>query len=193
MINSNAGWITFQTSMGICGISWNAYGIASFHLPEASGVQIEKLLKKISGNVHASSSLPLWIKEIIRKVKAHLRGNPQDFSDAPLHLNGVAEFRRSVYKAAQKIPSGKVMTYAELAKTIGRPRAARAVGTALAKNPIPLIIPCHRIISSSGKLGGFSASGGLGMKAAILACEKALGINDDLPCFHRICKKPSAA
>lgn len=171
MTNSTAGWTTFQTSIGICGISWNAYGITSFKLPESSGMQIEHSLRKTNSNTNASKVLPFWIREIIIKIKDHLRGKSQDFSDAPLHFNMLSEFQHSVYKAAQKIPSGKVMTYAELAKAIGRPRAVRAVGNALSKNPIPLIIPCHRIIAASGRLGGFSQSGGLGMKAELLACE----------------------
>jgi len=166
-----AGWTTFQTSMGICGISWNVHGITSFQLPEASGIQIENRLKNVAGNAKASTALPFWIKNLIRKIKTHMKGNSQDFSDVPLVFNGFTKFQSSVYMAAQRIPCGKVMTYSELAEAIGKPKAVRAVGNALAKNPIPLIIPCHRIVSSLGKLGGFSASGGVMTKAALLAIE----------------------
>lgn len=164
-------WTTFHTSLGICGLAWNHAGITAFCLPEASEKQMRMRLKKITGNIEASTALPLWIKRLIQKVKVHIEGHSQDFSDTPLCLSGISEFALSVYRLAQKIPSGKAITYSELARAIGKPKSARAVGNALGKNPIPLIIPCHRIIASSGKLGGFSAHGGLRMKKALLACE----------------------
>ena len=78
---------------------------------------------------------------------------------------------QAVYKEAQRIPSGSVISYAQLAERLGNPGAVRAVGTALGKNSIPLIIPCHRIITTSGKIGGFSANGGIAAKEILLACE----------------------
>ncbi len=171
MSGDNSEWITFSTSLGICAIAWNRAGIVSFCLPEASENYMQMRLKKITGSNSASKSLPLWVKKLIRKVKAHINSNLQDFLDIPLNLKGCTDFQLSVYYIAQKIPAGKVITYGELAEAIGRPKAARAVGNALGKNPIPLIIPCHRIIASSGKLGGFSTYGGLRMKKALLASE----------------------
>jgi O-6-methylguanine DNA methyltransferase len=168
-----AGWTTFPTPLGVCGVSWNARGITSFSLPEASGKNVEKRLKEITGNARASAAPPRWIEELIPKVKAHLKGQTQDFSGVPVLLDGASDFMRSVYGAAQKIPTGTVKTYRELAALIGKPDAARAVGSALGKNPIPLIIPCHRVIASSGTLGGFSAFGGLETKAALLELEGA--------------------
>ncbi len=114
-------------------------------------------------------------------MKAHMKGHAQDFSDAPLHFSGISAFMLSVYQAAQKIPPGTVVTYGELAAAVGKPKAARAVGSALAKNPIPLIVPCHRVIASAGKLGGFSAPGGLATKVRLLECE---GLNVTGPQGH---------
>lgn len=172
MEKQNAGWTTFPTSFGVCGVSWNEEGITSFSLPEASEKSLEKRLKNITGTTKKSFAPPR-IKELIPKVKAHLKGQMQDFSNVPVHLDGASDFMRSVYGATQNIPPGTVKTYGELATLIGKPEAVRAVGTALGKNPIPLIIPCHRVIATSGKLGGFSAFGGLDTKAALLELEGA--------------------
>jgi len=171
MKESDAAWTTFSTSAGTCGVSWNAQGITSFYLPEASGKRMEGRLKKMTHNSRASSAPPAWVKDLIKKVRAHLKGHAQDFTSMPLHFDGVSGFLLSVYRAVQKIPSGTVVTYGELAARVGNPNAARAIGGALGKNPIPLIVPCHRVIASSGKLGGFSAPGGVETKAALLELE----------------------
>jgi len=171
MKKNNEKWTTFSTGPGICGISWNDEGVTSFHLPEASGRLIEKRLKKITGNPEPADVQPGWIKKVLRKVKAHMKGDVQDFSDVPLCMNENSEFQLAVFREARKIPPGTVVTYGELAALVGKPGAARAVGTALGKNPALLFVPCHRVIRTSGNLGGFSAPGGLKTKAALLECE----------------------
>jgi methylated-DNA-[protein]-cysteine S-methyltransferase len=97
-----------------------------------------------------------------------------------VELEGVGPFARKVYDAAREIPIGKTSTYGELAKKLGQPKAVRAVGRALARNPIPLIIPCHRILAADGKPGGFSAHGGAVTKLKLLALE-GLPVNLPLP------------
>lgn len=86
-------------------------------------------------------------------------------------LEHVPPFHRKVYKTLCKVPAGKIVTYAELAKRAGSPGAARAVGTAMAKNPWPIIIPCHRVVAGNGKLGGYSGRGGAVTKRQLLALE----------------------
>lgn len=86
-------------------------------------------------------------------------------------LENVPPFHRKVYQALCKVPAGKTITYAELAKRAGSPGAARAVGTAMAKNPWPIIIPCHRVVAGNGKLGGYSGRGGVATKVALLELE----------------------
>jgi O-6-methylguanine DNA methyltransferase len=164
-------WTTFSTALGVCGLSWTSQGIASFSLPETSGEMLEQQLKETTGTDKAASAPPSWVKDLVRKVKAHLKGHAQDFSAIPLSLTDQSEFMLSIYHAAQKIPSGTVRTYGELASLVGKPNAARAVGGALGKNPIPLIVPCHRVIGASGQLGGFSAPGGLATKVTLLELE----------------------
>jgi O-6-methylguanine DNA methyltransferase len=171
MKSQDPAWTAFSTSLGVCGVSWTNSGINAFLLPEPSGTAIEKRLKEITGSVRATPSPPTWVKELIQKVKAHMKGQAQDFSEVPLSFSGITEFMLSVYRGAQKVPAGTVATYGELAALVGRPNAARAVGSALGKNPIPLIVPCHRVIASSGELGGFSAPGGLATKIALLERE----------------------
>ena len=101
---------------------------------------------------------------------AYYEGARVDFCTVPpLVLAGKSPFARSVLAACRQIEFGRKLTYAELAESIGHPRAARAVGTALARNPIPLIIPCHRAVRSDGGLGGYR--GGLMMKRALLEME----------------------
>jgi len=95
-------------------------------------------------------------------------GEPVDFDRYEVDLSGFSEFERKVYKAARKIPAGQVRTYGEIAKAIGKPRAARAVGNALGKNPAGIVIPCHRVVASNG-LGGFT--GGIEWKEMLLRHE----------------------
>ena len=111
---------------------------------------------------------------IIERVRKHLQGQLQDFRDIPVDLEGAGPFVRKVCEAARKIPAGQTLTYLEVAKTIGYDNSARSVGQALGRNPIPLIIPCHRVAAAHGKPGGFSAYGGRVTKAKLLAIEGAV-------------------
>jgi methylated-DNA-[protein]-cysteine S-methyltransferase len=131
---------------------------------------------RIAQNSGASESSvpPSPIVEVIKRVCKHLQGQLQDFRDVPVDLDGAGPFVREVCEAAREIPAGKTMTYAELANALGRPTVARAVGRALGRNPIPLIIPCHRVLAAHGKPGGFSAHGGRATKAKLLAIEGAV-------------------
>lgn len=106
----------------------------------------------------------------IRQMSEYLAGKRTAF-DLPLDLSQVTEFRRRVLLAALKIPRGQIATYAEIARRIGRPKAARAVGQALGSNPIPIVIPCHRVLASDGSLRGYSGGKGLATKAQLLKIE----------------------
>ena len=91
----------------------------------------------------------------------------------PLDLDGQTEFNRRVYGDILKLRWGETTTYGEIARRLGDVALSRAVGAALGANPIPLIVPCHRVLGSNGKAGGFSAPGGAGAKMKMLAMEKA--------------------
>lgn len=165
------GWKTFSTALGFCGLSWDARGVTALCLPESTVESIEQRLRQTAASHRAAANPPAWIKQLINAIKRHMQGDLQNFSDVPLAFDSDSEFLRAVNRAVQQIPAGSVLTYGELATAIGKPGAARAVGTALGKNPIPLLMPCHRVVAAGGKLGGFSAPGGLVAKAALLECE----------------------
>lgn len=163
-------WTTFPTALGVCGVGWTALGVTAFCLPEADADAVVARLKILTHNPRAAAKPPAWIKALVASVKTHLKGEAQDFTAVPLAIAGTG-FLQAVYRAAQTIPSGSVLTYGELATLLGKPGAMRAVGTALGKNPIPLLIPCHRVVANGRKPGGFSASGGLSAKLALLDRE----------------------
>lgn len=157
----------FKTPLGWAGISMSGKRIRRIVLPQRSAAAVrqeleadaaprEKTLKAAEG------------QRAVRLLAAYLAGRPVSF-DLPLDLGYYTPFQRSVWKAAAAIPFGQTRSYAWIARKIGKPGAARAVGQALGANPIPVIIPCHRVISASGRLGGFS--GGLGMKRKLLELE----------------------
>jgi methylated-DNA-[protein]-cysteine S-methyltransferase len=149
----------FDTPIGRCAIAWNAHQITGFSLPPAQASQ---------------DAPPPWVEAIISRVKRHLAGEAQDFADLPYAWNQAPTFQRAVYKAALQVKSGQTWSYGQLAVAIGQPpAAARDVGAALAQNPWPLLVPCHRFIASDGRMTGFSAPGGVKTKLRLLAIEGA--------------------
>jgi methylated-DNA-[protein]-cysteine S-methyltransferase len=110
--------------------------------------------------------------EVMQQVYEYLNGDRTHF-DLSVDLSQVSEFQKGVLLTTLEIPHGQIVTYGEIAKRLGNPKAARAVGQALGHNPIPIVIPCHRVIASNGSLGGYSAGGGLESKAKLLSLEGA--------------------
>ncbi len=117
--------------------------------------------------------------EALQQVREYLSDQRTSF-DLPIDLSLMSDFQRRVLMAALKIPRGQYRTYHEVAKAIGRPKASRAVGQALGHNPIPIVIPCHRVLGSDGSLHGYSGGGGLQTKAWLLQLEGA-----HLPAFAK--------
>ncbi len=115
-----------------------------------------------------------WCPPLLQKLHEYFAAKPVNFTDMPVGLPGLSGFAKRVLTACRAIPYGQVTTYSELARRVGKPQAARAVGSTLARNPLPLIIPCHRVIRSDSSLGGFSALGGLRLKASLLQLEAGL-------------------
>jgi methylated-DNA-[protein]-cysteine S-methyltransferase len=116
---------------------------------------------------------PEKLKRMAGQVKAYLGGKRRAF-DMPVDLQSVTTFQQRVLRAALKIPRGQTLTYSEVARRIGQPRAARAVGQALSRNPIPIVVPCHRVLAADGSLRGYSGGQGVKTKAWLLALEGAL-------------------
>ncbi len=184
---SREEYILFETKLGACGIAWRESGgegglaVTAFQLPDASDRLTAKRIADKSPAVEARKTPPL-IETIIGKIQEHFAGVPQDFSDIEVDLGGAGPFAKAVYSAAREISAGRTMTYGELAKAIKHPKAARAVGNALARNPVPLIIPCHRVLAAGNRPGGYSAPGGIATKTNLLAMEgTSIGVNSRPP------------
>lgn len=174
-----AVYTLFDTQLGKCGIAWKKPSppnenqrVIGFQLPEATAQLTEARIVERTA-AHKAGTIPSWIGEIIKRVKLHLKGQVQDFKDIDLDTDAVGQFAKQVYETARAIPTGRTITYGQLAEMSGNPGAARAVGRVMSKNPIPLIIPCHRVLASGSKPGGFSAHGGLATKMKMLDIEGA--------------------
>ena len=165
-----AGHAVLETVIGFMGIAWSEKGLIRLCLPERSHEAVERRLLR-HGGVSASTAQPPWVVELIAAIKAYAAGEDVDFSGVPVDLDGVDDFRLAIYDAARKLSFGETTTYGELAKTAGHAGLARETGAALGANPVPLVIPCHRILAAGGKIGGFSAPGGSNTKEKMLAME----------------------
>lgn len=164
----------FPTAFGSCGIAWNDNGLTGFQLPENTAALTEQHLATRTHSEAASEPWPVWITQLIARIQQHLQGEVQDFSGTSLDWSRVTDFQQAVYLHAMEIKPGFTKSYGEIAKLMALGNeAARAVGMALATNPWPVIVPCHRVVSVSGKMTGFSAPGGVRTKTRLLTLEGA--------------------
>lgn len=164
----------FPTAFGTCGVAWDEQGLTGFQLPESDVEETERHLAHKSRSQSSAEPRPEWLRRLIERVQAHLEGRLQDFADAPLDWSRVSDFQQAVYRHTLAIKPGYKKSYGEIAKAMALGNeAARAVGVALATNPWPLIVPCHRVVSASDKMTGFSAPGGVRTKTRLLALEGA--------------------
>ena len=170
-LKQDGGWLLFDTVRGPCGISWRDAAVTRFLLPDNTVASMQRELRALTGQAQQTAQPPRWLRDVVKQVQRHCDGKPQDFTAVPVHTADLSEFTRTVYRRARAIPAGEVLSYAELATAIGKPGAARAVGTALGRNQVPLLMPCHRIVARGGKPGGFTSPGGLDTKRWLLACE----------------------
>jgi methylated-DNA-[protein]-cysteine S-methyltransferase len=164
-------YFVFETTAGFCAIAWSDAGIARFHLPSGTAQETERSLLRRLVNAERGTP-PAEVSVVIEAAKRYFAGEQVDFSNVELDLGGQDEFFRKIYAAARRVGWGQTTTYGSLAKELGAgPEGARDVGQAMAKNPVPLIIPCHRVLAAGGKLGGFSAPGGSASKQRMLEME----------------------
>src|SRR5689334_17093667 len=145
--------VLFPTPFGTCGIAWNDTGLTGFQLPEETEVLTEQHLARKARSQPAATPPPDWVQGVIGRVQQHLEGRLQDFSGTVLDWSRVTDFQQAVYLQAQAIKPGYKKSYGEIAKLMALGNeAARAVGVALATNPWPLIVPCHRVVSAGDKM-----------------------------------------
>ncbi len=153
-------YLIFETASGFCGIAWNNAGITRFQLPTGSVDAAERLLRRRVSGAAPGAPTP-EVAAAVAAAKRYFEGEKTDFSGFTLDLHDQDEFFKRIYAAARQVGWGHTTTYGTLAKELGAgPEAARDVGQAMANNPVPLIIPCHRVLAAGGKVGGFSAPGG---------------------------------
>jgi methylated-DNA-[protein]-cysteine S-methyltransferase len=161
------GSAAFDTRIGRCRIGWTERGIARIRLPETREARATRRFATET----AEADPPEAVAAAIRDIVAHLGGQARDFSGVALDWSGIGEFARRVYTETRAIPAGRTATYGEIAERIGAPGEGRAVGQALGANPIPIIVPCHRVVAAGGRMGGFSAPGGTRTKTRLLSLE----------------------
>ncbi len=163
----------------MCGLAFTSHGLAAVVLPSQTEAATERALLRMAtgrqldeGKPQPSVDPPAWVKSAIVSIIELLAGGPAELGGIPLDSRKLTPFSVRVHEAARAIPRGECRSYGELARQVGAPRAARAVGRAMAKNPWPIVVPCHRVVSSQGDLHGFSAPGGVRTKAAMLEIER---------------------
>jgi methylated-DNA-[protein]-cysteine S-methyltransferase len=172
----------FETELNWMAIAWredtlvaNMFGYPSRRLAELSLARVPGMPQSFcrvapDGQV---DDVPQWVGNLIAKLKLYASGTKVDFADTPLSLDHLTTFGARVIAACRRIPWGGTSSYGELAAECGSPGAARAVGSVMAKNRYPLIVPCHRVLAAGGDLGGYSAPDGLAMKRRLLAMENS--------------------
>ena len=159
----------FETRMGWVVLTWTGAGLRTLGL---------------SGEVPAaplSRPLPPWVARAVDLIRRHLAGEAADLAAIPVDLEGLPPFRRKVLEVLRATRAGETFTYGQLARMAGSPGAARAVGQAMARNPLPIVIPCHRVVAADGP-GGFSLFGSLEAKERLLALENVALRHTGEPC-----------
>jgi len=156
-----------STKFGWVGLGGSEAGLVLLTLPKSSRKAALSEVNEFAADAVEDTSA---FGDLPYRLQRYFYGEKVSFPDS-LDLSGATDFQKAVWNATRSIPCGETRTYAWVAQQIGSSQACRAVGGALARNPFPIIVPCHRVIASNGKLGGFS--GGLAMKRRLLELEDA--------------------
>ncbi|MBL8346782.1 MAG: methylated-DNA--[protein]-cysteine S-methyltransferase [Rubrivivax sp.] len=164
----------FATAIGDCGLAWQGEALTNVLLPADDAAATRSLLRHLSGAEPAAEPAEPWppfVQRAVAAMQALIRGEAVSLAEVPLAWSRVGAFERRVYEITQRLAPGETSTYGDVARELGDAAAARAVGVALGRNPWPLVVPCHRVLAAGGKLGGFSAPGGVATKERLLAIE----------------------
>lgn len=167
------GSTLFSTGIGLCGIAWSNDEILATQLPERTPAATARRLHRLSGSDPAVRiEVPAVAREAIDRIRAVIAGRRDDLRTIPISSEAVDPFAVQVRELTRNIPVGQVSTYGDLARRAGRPHGARAVGAVMGSNTLPLIVPCHRVVAASGRVGGFSAAAGPELKLRLLHTER---------------------
>ncbi|MEZ6068229.1 MAG: methylated-DNA--[protein]-cysteine S-methyltransferase [Planctomycetaceae bacterium] len=175
---SPCGVVLIESRFGWVGLLGDEAGVRRVVIGHASRADLLDQLLPRSTNI-TDPFVPAALKEAADRIDHYLGGEPVDLTTIPLHLPRCTPFQQQVVAQLRQVGYGETLSYGELAARAGRPRAARAVGTVMSSNPLPLLIPCHRVVGAGGQLGGFSAPTGIALKRQLLEMEQ--------------CQRPSAA
>lgn len=166
-----------DTALGPVGLAWRAEArrlpVVRLQLPAGDAAETETALTKRLASTRAAK-LPPEIARLAEMIRAYARGETVDFSAVAVDVGAVEPLRRAIYATLRTIGHGETLTYGELAERAGFPGQAQAVGQAMGRNPVPLILPCHRVLAAGGRIGGFSAPGGAATKQKMLMLEGAI-------------------
>lgn len=157
-----------DTALGPMAIGWTDEGVSRLLLPGDTPDEMRVRLEK-AGGVEDATGQP----EITARVLAYAEGANDNFADVELDFAGVPAVNRRIYEHIRELAWGETTTYGAIARWLGDVALSRAVGGAMGANPIPLIVPCHRVLAADGRTGGFSSPGGVRAKMEMLALEKA--------------------
>jgi methylated-DNA-[protein]-cysteine S-methyltransferase len=171
-MNPTVGCAVFDTAGGFCGIGWNAdAAVTRFHLPTSDAARAARGLARRTGDAPMAEP-PAAVAEVIAGVRAYFDGARADFTAVALDPGPQEAFPAAVYAHVRRIPWGETTTYGAVARALDAgPEAARDVGQAMARDPLQLLVPCHRVLAAGGRTGGFSAPGGTDAKLRMLALE----------------------
>jgi methylated-DNA-[protein]-cysteine S-methyltransferase len=169
------GFALFDTALGTAAVVWRDDIIVGVELPHVEPARTRSRVLRYHPDA-AEAQPPAAVAQALRRMTALLQGESDDLSDVEVDLSGLAPFHRQVYEFVRTIPPGHAMTYGQVAEAVGAPGSAQAVGQAMGHNPVPIVVPCHRVVAAGGRLGGFSAPGGATTKRRMLTIEGA-----DLP------------
>ncbi len=174
MMKNGLKYAIFKTKWGFFGLSADKTGLLRTVLPMSNPKKVKKYL--LVGIFKAAREEKGLCSSLQKGIKRYYKSGYADFkkTDFTISLAGLSDFGRKVISACKKIPPGETITYSQLAKKAGFPKASRAAGNILAKNSLPLIVPCHRVIRADGKIGNFSAPGGSKTKKKMLEHEKRI-------------------
>jgi methylated-DNA-[protein]-cysteine S-methyltransferase len=169
---SDLQFTLFETSIGRCGIVWSERGVVAVRFPEQGENAVRNRIVRRFPNAREADP-PEKIQHAIADIIALLGGEVRDLRNIEIDLGDTPEFNRRVYEVARAIPPGKTLSYGEVAERLGDRNLARDVAQALGQNPVPIIVPCHRVMAAGRKTGGFSAPGGVQTKLKLLSIEGA--------------------
>lgn len=175
------GHLIFETALGFVALAWSGHGLRHLALPQPQRPAAEATLRRWAdaGPPMREDEAPSFARDAMALIRAYADGAHIDFTTLPLDLDGVDPFSRAIYAETLRLAQGETATYGELAARAGFANQARETGQALGRNPLPLVVPCHRVLAAGNRAGGFSAPGGVATKLRLLTHERIrLGEHD---------------